>query len=260
MRKTFTLPSLYTENRSYFTDNSRYLRHTRVLGAIVKAVTIFFLALFSVGVYALPNLEPQSPEAWRYAVTRGSHHIPLIYERTDEGLVCKQIREGDTRNILEGLAAEHNVHPAQIAEELSVYLWNDWSVFYVSGYDMASFIATSQSAADFGAFLDAFYLEHHACLLAAMRVLVAGYEGRYAQDEQGLYHYNHATEAESYHLYALEPKNFPGTGIFEPLGIVYMSRYADLLSVSWIRRQVVNRFAGIIEKRSMSGNPLKVTE
>lgn len=224
----------------------------------MRAITFLFIVLLTASTCALAVLEEPSKALWRYAVTQGGRHILTIYEQTDEGLICKQARGSETRTLLEARAAEHNVHPAQIAEELSVYLWDDWSVFYVSGYDMSTFIATPQSAADFGAFLDAFYLEHHACLLPAMRILVAGYEGHYSQDDNGDFHYNRKIVAEPYPLYALDPKHFPGTGIFEPLGIVYMSRYADLLSVAWIRRQVVKHFAGIIETRSAAGNPLKV--
>jgi len=225
---------------------------------------VLLISLLFVSAYALPSVEPQSDEAWRYATAQGALHMPVVYERTPGGLICKQSRESDTRMLLERVAAQRGVHPAQIAEELSVYLWNDWSVFYVGGYDMTNFISAPQSATDFGAFLDAFYLEHHTCLLAAMRMLVAGYEGHYVQDEQGHYHYNqdgdHNAEAEKYKLYALEPKNFPGTGLFEPLGIVYMSRYADLLSVRWVRKQVITHFANIIEVRGAAGNPLKVTK
>lgn len=225
----------------------------------MRTISTLF-CLLVLGAYALPNVQPQSKEAWHYAATRGAQHVKLIYEQTDNGLVCRQRRESETRALLENIALTQRVHPAQVAEELSVYLWNDWSLFYVSGYDMERFIAAPQSAADFGAFLDTFYLEHHACLLAAMKILVAGYEGDYVQDVSGAYHFENAAEAEAYQLYALDPKNFPGTGIFEPLGIVYMSRYADLLSVSWIRRQVVNHFGGIIETRSAAGDPLKVTQ
>lgn len=67
-------------------------------------------------------------------------------------------------------------------------------------------------------------------MLGILRVLVFGYEKRYESLDGG---YVRSWEAlgERYQPLALEPKYFPGSGFFEPLGLVHAVKLSDLFLI-----------------------------
>jgi hypothetical protein len=211
-----------------------------------------------------PPLVPQSPEAWRYAVTQGSKLISAVYQQTPEGLVCQQTSQLDVINTLENVAAEKDEHPSRIAEELVVYLWNDWTLLHVTGYDIRQVVEDDvfesiEHKKVVTGFLEQFYQDHHVCLLGILKVLVYGYEKNY-QLSEGQYVRTQEALGEGYEPLALEPKYFPGTGILEPLGLVYAVKLGDFLTMAWLRETALDLIAETLQRRAKhSGDPLKVS-
>jgi hypothetical protein len=210
-----------------------------------------------------PPLVPQSPEAWRYAVTQGSNLISAVYEQTPEGLVCQQTSQLDVIKTLENVATEKDEHPARIAEELVVYLWNDWTLLHVTGYDIRQVVEDEvfesiEHKKVVTGFLEQFYQEHHVCLLGILKVLVYGYEKNY-QLLNSKYVRTQEALGERYEPLALEPKYFPGTGILEPLGLVYAVKLGDFLTMAWLRETALELITETLQRRAKrSGDPLKV--
>jgi hypothetical protein len=211
---------------------------------------LLFLLLF--------DFTPQSPEAWRYFVSQGRESITRVYTTTPDGLVCHQSSQAEVRNILESLAQTTRVHPARIAEEMTVYLWNDWTLLHVSDYDTREVLSNLGDRVRLEAFLEQVYKEHHVCLLGILKVLTQSYEGYY--DLQGNDYLRLPTPTgERYVPLALEPKYFPGTGILEPLGLVYAVKLGDLLTVDWLREKAIVMIAETLQRRTeTSRDPLKV--
>lgn len=218
-------------------------------------VWLFFLLNF--------DFAPQSPEAWQYFVAQGRKSITSVYVSTSEGLVCKQSSQTEVRIILETLASNKTantaqVHPAQIAEEMVVYLWDDWTLLQVNGYDTREMLSNLGDRAGLEAFLEAFYSEHQVCLFGILKVLTQGYEGYYGL-QRGEYIRLQTTTGEKYAPYALEPKFFPGTGLLEPLGLVYAVKLGDLLTIGWVRERAIGVIAETLKRRTETSNdPLKV--
>lgn len=84
---------------------------------------------------SLPPLVPQSPQAWHYAATEGSKLASTVYQKTARGLICAKQSQAGVVYTLESVAAEKGEHPSRLAEEIMVYLWDDWTLLSVSGYD-----------------------------------------------------------------------------------------------------------------------------
>ena len=159
---------------------------------------------------------------------------------------------------LESEANQRHQNPAYLAEAIVVYLWDDWTLLYVSDYDIRKVFEDLSNKEQIGIFLEQAYLEHHVCLLGILKVLTEGYEGYYALNVDG---YKHVFDksGEAYSPLALEPKYFPGTGIFEPLGLVYAVRLGDFLKIGWLRQRVIGMIAETLERRAQeSADPLKV--
>jgi hypothetical protein len=209
-------------------------------------------------VLLLLQLTPQSPEMWAYLVSQGQKGITSVYTKTSQGLVCKQTSQNEVVKTLETLANEAKTHPAYLAEVMTVYLWNDWTLLYVEGYDTREVLSNMSDKASVEDFLEQFYIQHHTCLLGILKVLTWGYEGYYGTQQGG--HILLASKSgEPYIPVALEPKYFPGTGLFEPLGLVYAVKLGDILAIPWVRERAMTIIAETLQRRSQtSHDPLKV--
>lgn len=205
-------------------------------------------------------LHPYSPEAWAYAVARGEALAGAVFEASDRGLRCRAGSQRSVVKTIEALAAEQNEHPARIAEELGAYLWNDWTLLAVDGYDIAEVISPSGDTRDLETFLEAAYHQHGACLFGLSRVLVDGYLGAYRRTPEGGYRFDPDESGERYPTIAFEPYYFPGTGIFEPLGLIYAVRLSELLTIGWLRQRAIERVVVAIERRIQDfGDPLTLS-
>jgi hypothetical protein len=205
-----------------------------------------------------PQLSPQSSEMWTYMVRQGQESITTIYTETSMGLVCEQKSQKEVVTKVETLADEAKTHPANMAEAMAVYLWNDWTLLYVEGYDTREVLSDLAEKARVEDFLEEFYLQHHACLLGILEVLTWGYEGYYGT-QQGRYRLLASKSGEPYTPLALEPEHFPGTGLFEPLGLVYAVKLGDVLEIHWMRERAVTVIAETLQRRARtSDNPFKV--
>jgi hypothetical protein len=210
-------------------------------------------------VFLLLQPAPQSPEMWAYMVRQGRETITSVYTKTSEGLVCKQISQHEVIKTLESLANEAKTHPAYIAEAMTVYLWDDWALLHVEGYDTREVLSDMDDKSRVEDFLEQFYQQHHICLLGILKVLTWGYEGYYGV-QQGGYIVLASKSGEPYKPVALEPKYFPGTGLFEPLGLVYAVKLGDSLAIPWVRERVLTILAETLQRRSQTGDdPLKVS-
>jgi hypothetical protein len=204
------------------------------------------------------QLTPQSPEMWAYMVDEGQRSITTVYTETSQGLVCNQTSQNEVVKTLETLANKLTKHPAFVAEAMTVYLWNDWTLLYVEGYDTTEVLKAVDNNPQVQLFLEQFYLQHHLCLLGILKVLTRGYEGYYSLQGQA-YTLLQIPTGEPYAPVALEPEYFPGTGLLEPLGLVYAVRLGDLLTVGWLREQMITLIAETLRQRSAtSQDPLKV--
>ncbi len=216
---------------------------------------LFFLLNF--------DFAPQSPEAWQYFAARGQTNITSVYTVTSEGLVCQQDSYAEVRARLETLAVNNtantaSIHPAQIAEEMVVYLWDDWTLLHVQGYDTRNVLSDLGNQAKLETFLGAFYDQHSVCLLGILKVLTQGYEGYYTL-QNGEFTRSQTPTGEKYSPYALEPRYFPGTGLLEPLGLVYAVKLGDLLTIGWVRERALSVIAETLKRRAeTSDDPLKV--
>jgi hypothetical protein len=211
---------------------------------------LFFLLNF--------DFPPQSPEAWQYFVNRGQTNITSVYVKVSEGLVCQQNSYAEVRRILETLANTTQTHPAQLAEEMVVYLWDDWTLLHVEGYDTREVLSHLEDKAGLEAFLEQFYVQHQICLFGILRVLTQGYEGYYGL-QNGKFTRSQMPTGETYSPYALEPSYFPGTGLFEPLGLVYAVKLGDLLTLGWVRERAISVIVETLQRRAETSNdPLKV--
>jgi hypothetical protein len=211
---------------------------------------LFFLLNF--------DFPPQSLEAWQYFVNQGQTNITSVYVKTSEGLVCQKNTYAEVRTILETLANNAQIHPAQIAEEMVVYLWDDWTLLHVEGYDTREVLSNLDDKETLEALLEAFYSQHQVCLLGILKVLTQGYEGYYGL-QNGKFTRSQTPTDEKYSPYALEPSYFPGTGLFEPLGLVYAVKLGDLLTIGWVRERAIAVVAETLQRRAeTSSDPLKV--
>ncbi len=202
------------------------------------------------------DLVPQSPEAWAYVVAAGKTKIGSVYTVTADGLVCSYRQEKEVRASIEALAATEQVHPASVAEELTAYLWGDWTLLYTDGPPLRAALDGGRDTLE--VYLETFYQAHHVCLLGILNTLVDGYEGDYVQTDEGFV-YSKRGGGARYRLLALEPKYFPGTGFLEPVGVVKAVRNAGLLRVDTVRARVLDAVAASVERRSAEGgDPLKV--
>lgn len=209
----------------------------------------------------LQPLAPQSPQAWHYAAGEGSKLASTVYQKTAHGLVCAKSSQAGVIYTLEHVAAEKGEHPSRLAEEIVVYLWDDWTLLYVSGYDTRAVLTELDNRPLLEAFLGRFYEEHHRCLLGVLRVLVFGYEKRYEFVDGSYVRSVGSREllGERYQPLALEPKYFPGSGIFEPLGLVNAVELSDLLLIGWLREKAIDLVIETLQRRGRtSTDPLKV--
>jgi len=216
-------------------------------------LTVLLAALLS-----LPPLVPQSPQTWHYAATEGGKLASTVYQETAHGLVCAKQSQAEVVYTLERVAAEKGEHPSRLAEEIVVYLWDDWTLLSVSGYDTRAVLNKLDDRPLLETFLERFYEEHHSCVLGILRVLVFGYEKRYEFLEGG---YVRAREAlgERYQPLALESKYFPGSGFFEPLGLVHAVKLSDLFLIGWLREKAIDLVIETLQRRAQtSDDPLKV--
>lgn len=202
-------------------------------------------------------LIPQSPQAWRYAVTEGSKLVGTVYDETERGLVCAESSQSEVVYTLENVATQMGKHPSRLAEELVVYLWDDWTLLYVSDYDTRTVLGKTDNRPLLESFLERFYEEHHICLLGVLQVLVFGYEKNYTLLD-GSYVRSREALGERYEPLALEPKYFPGTGIFEPIGLVHAVKLSDFLLIGWLRERAIDLTIETLQRRAEGGDPLKV--
>jgi hypothetical protein len=213
-------------------------------------IWLFFLLTF--------DFPPQSLEAWQYFVNQGQTNITSVYVETSEGLVCQQNSYMEVRTTLESLANKAAVHPSKIAEEMVVYLWDDWTLLHVENYDTREVLENLEDRETLEVFLEQFYMQHQVCLLGILKVLTQGYEGYYGV-QHGKYTRLQTPTGEKYLPYALEPSYFPGTGLLEPLGLVYAVKLGDLLTIGWVRERTTKVIAETLERRlETSDDPLKV--
>jgi hypothetical protein len=204
------------------------------------------------------QLTPQSPEMWAYMVSEGQESITTVYTETSQGLVCNQTSQNEVVKILETLANESKLHPAKLAEAMTVYLWDDWTLLQVEGFDTREVLSDMSDKAQVEMFLEQFYREHHLCLLGILKVLTWGYEGYYGL-QKGEHLLLASKLGEPYAPVALEPDYFPGTGLLEPLGLVYAVKLGDLLTVGWVREKVLAMIAETLRHRGSTGeNPLRI--
>jgi hypothetical protein len=201
---------------------------------------------------------PQSPEAWQLMVDEGVVLSELVYDKTPQGLSCKKNSQYEVIQALENEANLRQQNPAYLAEAMVVYLWDDWTLLYVTGYDIREVLENLSDKTSLEVFLEQAYFEHHVCLLGVLKVLTEGYQGNYQVSPEG---YRHVLDksGQPYQPLALEPAYFPGTGIFEPLGLVYAVRLGDFLRIGWLRQQAIGMIAETLERRATeSSDPLKV--
>jgi len=218
---------------------------------------LFTVVFFSLSLAQVETFEIESEEAWRYMLALSEEVLPLIYEASEEGFRCS-LEEKETKQTLESLALEKSLHPSLLAESVAAYFWNDWTALYVEGFDIKSIIEADDEEA-LGAFLEAFYQQHSACMLTVMKVLIDGYEGYYSLQSNGEYMRLVRKKGEPYRVLALSTDYFPGTGVFEPLGIVYGVRLAGLLKIDWIRKPAIDAVTLSVSKRvAATGDPLKI--
>lgn len=205
-----------------------------------------------------PQFEPESAEAWAYVLELAEEIVPYIYVRSDDGMAC-QASAKETQLRLERLAFDYQLPPALIAESVAAYFWSDWTRLDVDGYDIRAVISSDPDPETLELFLEAFYQQHEPCLLTTLRILVDGYEGYYKRQNNGHYIRLNSRTGENYSLIALSSDYFPGTGVFEPLGIVYGVRLAGLLKIDFIRKPAVEAITKTIAKRvNEQGSALKM--
>jgi hypothetical protein len=200
---------------------------------------------------------PQSPQAWDYAVTQGSGLVGTVYHKTARGLVCAKSSQFEVVYALENVAAQKGEHPSRLAEEIIVYLWDDWTLLYVADYDVRTVLERTDDRPLLESFLERFYKEHHVCLLGLLRVLTFGYEKNYILLD-GRYVRSREVLGGRYEPLALEPKFFPGTGVFEPLGLVHAVKLSDFLLIGWLRERAIDLMIETLQRRAKTGDPLKV--
>jgi hypothetical protein len=216
------------------------------------------LTVLVIALSFLPKLVPQSPQAWGYAVTEGRQLIGTVYQKTPRGLVCAKPSQLEVVYTLESVAAREGEHPSRLAEEILVYLWDDWTLLHVSGYNTRAILERMADRPLLEKFLERFYEEHHTCLLGVLRVLVFGYQKLYAFHD-GNYVRSREALGERYEPLALEPRYFPGTGIFEPLGLVYAVKLSDFFLIGWLREKAIDLVIETLQRRAQMGDdPLKV--
>jgi hypothetical protein len=60
-------------------------------------------------------------------------------------------------------------------------------------------------------------------------------------------------------LLVFYPHFFPGTGIFEPLGLIYAVRLAELMQLSALRKPILSIIADTLRRRAEEGgDPLRI--
>jgi hypothetical protein len=192
---------------------------------------------------------------WTYMVRKGQESITSVYTKTSEGLVCNQTSQKEVVTTIETLANETKTHPAHVAEAIAVYLWDDWTLFHVEGYDTREVLSDIAEKARVEDFLEGFYIQHHTCLLGILKVLTWGYEGYYGT-QQDRHLLLASKSGEPYTPVALEPSYFPGTGIFEPLGLVYAVKLGDVLEIPWVRERVLTVIAETLQRRAQTSDDL----
>ncbi len=217
------------------------------------------LCLFTLGILAQAQpagLEPQSREAWHFMALEGEGYAPLVYTVGEGRLRCEETSVERVKARIETRAAEDGLHPAYLAEALAAYAWDDWSRLQVTGYDLREVV--SHHPEQLEPFLEQAYREHHPCLLGILKVLVAGYEGAYQENSEGRYEAAQKT-GPRYRLVAFNPAFFPGTGLLEPLGVVYAVRLTELMRLDALRQPMLHVMAATLQKRAaQEGDPLKV--
>lgn len=205
-----------------------------------------------------PSFTAESHEAWAYILNLANSFVPELYESSSSGLTCKSDAKS-TKDTLEDLAFDNQLHPSLVAESIAAYFWNDWTLLHVEGYDIEEVVTEDADAELLGAYLEAFYQQHEPCLLTVMKVLIDGYEGYYHVKGNTEYVRLPYKQNETYELIALSTDYFPGTGVFEPLGIVYGVRLAALLKLDFVRKPAVDAISKSISKRIQdNGSALKL--
>jgi hypothetical protein len=128
----------------------------------------------------------------------------LVYDKTPQGLSCKKSSQFEVIQALENEANLRQQNPAYLAEAIVVYLWDDWTLLYVTGYDIREVLEDLSDKENLKAFLEQAYTEHHVCLLGVLKVLTEGYEGYYQLSSEG---YSRVADksGETYRPLALEP-------------------------------------------------------
>jgi hypothetical protein len=221
-----------------------------------------FLALPALAQDLPSGVPRQSREAFHHAAREGARYAPLLYHDEGGGLACAQTSSRSAREALEAAANRLGVHPGYVAEMLAAHLWDDWSRLHVPGYDLRAVVSedtASEHPERLEAFLEAFYQAHHACALGLMQALTGAYEGSYRRGPDGSYHLVGRAQGDPYELLALYPRYFPGTGILEPLGLVYAVRLAELMQLAVIRKPFLSVVAATLKRRAEEGgDPLKV--
>jgi hypothetical protein len=229
-----------------------------MLMPILRWATLLLVLIAIAPAQDLPaGLERQSREAFHYIAREGGHHTPLLYVEQAGGLTCAQPSSRAAKTALEAAANRLGVHPGYVAEQLAAYLWVDWSRLYVPGYDLRDVV--SQHPEQLEAFLEEFYQAHYACTLGLMQVFTNAYEGNYQQGPDGSYHPVGRGEGDPYELLVFYPHFFPGTGIFEPLGLIYAVRLAELMQLSALRKPILSIIAATLRRRAEEGgDPLRI--
>jgi hypothetical protein len=203
------------------------------------------------------GIQRQSREAFHHAAREGARYAPLLYRDAGGGLACAQASSRAARQTLEATANRLGVHPGYVAEVLAAHLWDDWGRLHVPGYDLRAVV--SEHPEELETFLEAFYQAHHACALGLMQVLTGAYEGSYRRGPDGGYHLVGRAQGDAYELLALYPRYFSGTGILEPLGLVYAVRLAELMQLAALRKPFLSVVAATLKRRAEEGgDPLKV--
>ncbi|MCA9839465.1 MAG: hypothetical protein KC422_21325 [Trueperaceae bacterium] len=222
-------------------------------------ITLFLLALLPIAsAKGLPQFEPESAEAWAYMLDLADEVVPHLYRNSSQGWSC-QLSARETQTTLETLAYTYQLPPAMLAESVAAFFWSDWTKLEVDGYDINVIVTNNPDPKVLEQFLEAFYQQHEACLLTTLKVLVDGYEGYYKRQNNGHYLRLNTKTGEHYTLIALSADYFPGTGVFEPLGIVYGVRLAGLLKIDFIRKPAVEAITETITRRIREqGSALKI--
>lgn len=97
-------------------------------------------------------------------VNEGSVVSELIFNKTPQGLVCNKASQFEVIHTLERTANQRQQHPAYLAEAIVVYLWDDWTLLYVSGYDIRRVFEDLANQKQIEAFLEQAYLEQYVCI------------------------------------------------------------------------------------------------